>query len=792
MYKAFNENEIQPFPSNEKTSISISEDSPCASHVHVFTGIRSLGKVTFFDFGDNSAFNTARNKEIQYSWTFDNVVLPGQASLTARLVDGSFISSADQRFVSATNPNSVESHQDIFRFDQGYLYRNDIDLLEGAQSTSALESSASAGYNTSVTRQINIRKDLFRSSIDESSFRLEVNNSNTSITAAIDGASSNVGYTSIASGIFGSETPNVSGYATALDIKNPFGGVEGTSKKSFFGVGVSSALGNVFDVRNGQGYTAGNNLDTIKNACTIEAIIRPYRTNSTIYFRRLASSQTELTKNNFMKLELTQSPDGRFPAFRFSIRSATAADQFVADFAQENVQASGLFIPNDVGINIFDGSFHHIVVTWDILEVNDNTSAPRQAPERGAGIVMGYINGFKLQNKEQVFPRLAGSDGSGGPTVQSNMVENRIPIKTTPLHAASVADPGPSGNNVYIGASNFNRNDGDRKGDYGELASAFDARLDGLYDGQIQHLRIWNQRLVDGTTGFNTNVNQLITTAPSNTFSGSGSLALSFTNFKHSTLTSTSAAQIASWWYFNTLNSITAADIAGGLTGGDYNQEVLGDLGNLSSNTGTTVGNACTKLYDARDITLGVSGNTVTDVQMVDVPRNLLYIDQPTTIRPINNRLAQGRLVRNAVDGTSHRVGLVFYDLGLATMDGDDPNVRMQYTYPASGTTGDFGFSVTGHNNTSINLERMVFSSNTFRGRLMLDATASGDEMNFAGNATGYNDDNGEPVFDVPTTYITTVGLYNHQNDLLAIAKLAQPVKKDDTINLTTQVKLDF
>ena len=792
MYKAFNENEIQPFPSNEKTSISISEDSPCASHVHVFTGIRSLGKITFFDFGDNPAFNTARNKEIQYSWTFDNVVLPGQASLTARLVDGSFISSADQRFVSATNPNSVESHQDIFRFDQGYLYRNDIDLLEGAQSTSALESSASAGYNTSVTRQINIRKDLFRSSVDESSFRLELNNSNTSITAAIDGASSNVGYTSIASGIFGSETPNVSGYATALDIKNPFGGVEGTSKKSFFGVGVSSALGNVFDVRNGQGYTAGNNLDTIKNACTIEAIIRPYRTNSTIYFRRLASSQTELTKNNFMKLELTQSPDGRFPAFRFSIRSATAADQFVADFAQENVQTSGLFIPNDVGINIFDGSFHHIVVTWDILEVNDNISAPRQAPERGAGIVMGYINGFKLQNKEQVFPRLAGSDGSGGPTVQSNMVENRIPIKTTPLHAASVADPGPSGNNVYIGASNFNRNDGDRKGDYGELASAFDARLDGLYDGQIQHLRIWNQRLVDGTTGFNTNVNQLITTAPSNTFSGSGSLALSFTNFKHSTLTSTSAAQIASWWYFNTLNSLTAADIAGGLTGGDNNQEVLGDLGNLSSNTGTTVGNAYTKLYDARDITLGVSGNTVTDAQMVDVPRNLLYIDQPTTIRPINNRLAQGRLVRNAVDGTSHRVGLVFYDLGLATMDGDDPNVRMQYTYPASGTTGDFGFSVTGHNNTSINLERMVFSSNTFRGRLMLDATASGDEMNFAGNATGYNDDNGEPVFDVPTTYITTVGLYNHQNDLLAIAKLAQPVKKDDTINLTTQVKLDF
>ena len=791
MYKAFNEFEIQPFPTNERTTVSISEDSPCASHVHVFTGIRSLGKINFFDLVDNVSFKTARSREVQYRWAFDQSVLLGQSSLTGRLVDGSFISSADERFISASNEGSVESHQDVFRLGQGYLYRNDIDLLEGAQSTSALRSSSSANYDTSVIRQINVRKDLFKTSIDETSFRLELNNSNTSLTANIDGASANTGYTTIASGVFGSETPNVSGYTTALDIKNPFGGAEGTSKRSFFGVPVSAALGNVFAVRNGQGYTAGNNLDTIKNACTIEAIIRPYQTDSTIYFRRLASTQADFTKDNFMKLELTQSADGRFPAFRFSIRSVTAAEEFVQDFAKLNIQASGLFVPNDVGINLFDGNFHHIVATWDILEVNDNTSAPRQAPERGAGIVMGYIDGFKLQNREQVSPRLAGSDGAGGPTVQANMVENRIPIKTTPLHAANVVDPGPSGNNVYIGASNYNRADGDRKGDHGELASTFDARLGGLYDGQIQHLRVWNQRLVDGTTGFNTNVGQTITKTPSTTYSGSGSLALSFTNFKHSTLTSTSASQIVSWWYFNNMNGVTGADICGGLSG-STTPMAADKTGNLSSNTGTVVGNARVKLYDVRDTTLGISGNTIADSQMLDVPRTFLYFDQPSAINPVNNRLNQGRLLRNGIDGSSHRIGLVYYDLGLATIDGDDPNAKMEFTNPVSGTTGDFGFAVTGNLNTSINIERNVFGANTFRGRLILDATASGEEMNFAGNPSGYNPENNEPVFDVPTTYITTVGLYNHQNDLLAIAKLAQPVRKDDAINLTTQVKLDF
>ena len=71
---------------------------------------------------------------------------------------------------------------------------------------------------------------------------MQINDSNTSLTAAIDGASANAGYTTIAGAVFGSETPNVSAYTTALDLKNPFGGIEGTGRKSFFGVGVSAAL----------------------------------------------------------------------------------------------------------------------------------------------------------------------------------------------------------------------------------------------------------------------------------------------------------------------------------------------------------------------------------------------------------------------------------------------------------------------------------------------------------------------------------------------------------------------
>ena len=159
-------------------------------------------------------------------------------------------------------------------------------------------------------------------------------------------------------------------------------------------VSVTAGLGDVFAVRNGQGYTAGNNLDSIREACTIEAIIRPMKSDSIIYFRRLASSQDTLTKNKFMKMELTRSADNREPAFRFYIRDADTGGSFSEDFAQPDVQTSGLFVPADVGIDLFDGDFHHIVVSWDINEMEDPTN--NASADRGAGVIMGYIDGYKF------------------------------------------------------------------------------------------------------------------------------------------------------------------------------------------------------------------------------------------------------------------------------------------------------------------------------------------------------------------------------------------------------------
>jgi hypothetical protein len=47
-------------------------------------------------------------------------------------------------------------------------------------------------------------------------------------------------------------------------------------------------------------------------------------------------------------------------------------------------------------------------------------------------------------------------------------------------------------------------------------------------------------------------------------------------------------------------------------------------------------------------------------------------------------------------------------------------------------------------------------------------------------------------LIDNPQTYITTVGLYNDSNELLAVAKLSKPLVKDFTKEALVRIKLDY
>ena len=47
-------------------------------------------------------------------------------------------------------------------------------------------------------------------------------------------------------------------------------------------------------------------------------------------------------------------------------------------------------------------------------------------------------------------------------------------------------------------------------------------------------------------------------------------------------------------------------------------------------------------------------------------------------------------------------------------------------------------------------------------------------------------------MINTPQAYITTVGLYNDDNDLLGVAKLSRPLLKDFTKEALVRIKLDY
>ena len=73
---------------------------------------------------------------------------------------------------------------------------------------------------------------------------------------------------------------------------------------------------------------------------------------------------------------------------------------------------------------------------------------------------------------------------------------------------------------------------------------------------------------------------------------------------------------------------------------------------------------------------------------------------------------------------------------------------------------------------------------------------AKSQEFNYSSNPSFISSSTGAILFDSfidnPTTYITTVGLYNQSQELLAVAKLSRPLEKDFTKELLVRVKLDF
>lgn len=144
--------------------------------------------------------------------------------------------------------------------------------------------------------------------------------------------------------------------------------------------------------------------------------------------------------------------------------------------------------------------------------------------------------------------------------------------------------------------------------------------------------------------------------------------------------------------------------------------------------------------------------------------------------------------------GTTSSYGFVYPDAGLIVINPDALGLKLTNTAPTK---------VANSNGNNINkLLTAMEASDTFISDSEERITSQyyftrvkNFEFNYSSNPS-FIDDQGNLNFtsmiDMPKVYISTVGLYNDDGDLLAVAKISQPIAKDFTKEALIRVKLDY
>jgi hypothetical protein len=205
-------------------------------------------------------------------------------------------------------------------------------------------------------------------------------------------------------------------------------------------------------------------------------------------------------------------------------------------------------------------------------------------------------------------------------------------------------------------------------------------------------------------------------------------------------------------------------------------------------------------------ITLTDNSAYVTSVQFTEAGRVFQLITGSTGVR------ASITTPRNTADGysaNSGSYGWLLPDIGTILLNPKAlgaPAVSGGIAFAYSGSATASATPNVSPNQSlysSLNLALTAGSANDFYINAQESVTSDfifvrprSTEFNYSENPSFISGSTGEVLYPSfisnPQTYITTIGLYNDTNQLLAVAKLSRPLPKDFTKEALIRVKLDF
>jgi hypothetical protein len=153
-----------------------------------------------------------------------------------------------------------------------------------------------------------------------------------------------------------------------------------------------------------------------------------------------------------------------------------------------------------------------------------------------------------------------------------------------------------------------------------------------------------------------------------------------------------------------------------------------------------------------------------------------------------------GSLANGGYVAGSGSYGLVFPDLGTILLNPYAISQSIQVSPSRSNNSDGLNnrrlySAISGAGSFALNSQETITSDYAF-------VRARNSEFNYSENPSFISGSTGEVIYDnfinSPQVYITTIGMYNDSNNLLAVAKLSRPLLKDFTKEALVRVKLDF
>jgi hypothetical protein len=153
-----------------------------------------------------------------------------------------------------------------------------------------------------------------------------------------------------------------------------------------------------------------------------------------------------------------------------------------------------------------------------------------------------------------------------------------------------------------------------------------------------------------------------------------------------------------------------------------------------------------------------------------------------------------GSLSGSGYVANSGSYGLVFPDLGTILLNpyalSQSINLEPSRSNNSDGLNTQRLFNAINLGDSfTLNSQETVTSDYVF-------VRARNSEFNYSENPSFISGSTGEVIYssfiNQPQVYITTIGMYNDSNDLLAVAKMSRPLLKDFTKEALVRVKLDF